>query len=321
LEQSIMTTHETLQSLSRRDFLKLGSAATATTATIAAALPTAIAAQPNTTARRAGGETPFVELAVATICTDGFGNRKHEPAFRLIPQLGIRNVEFNLWFSDVITPNYVASIKSRCAAAGLIPVCVQGTAFGGEGRVGVLKDVGHKLSLMYAARELGCRRVKCTGSGRGTQGGLKSVIEVCRELAPAARELDQLILVENHAKNVLEFISDYEELFAAVDSPHVGLCCDVAHFEGSGVSLHDVVEKFHSRLLHVDLKDNRTRGQGHDVVPFGKGITDFKAFLDHLFSKSYHGYLLIEMAWNEPKEPVLENLRKGRDLFQPYLRR
>lgn len=81
-----------------------------------------------------------------------------------------------------------------------------------------------------------------------------------------------------------------------------------------------MLEKFHSRILHVDLKDNRTRGQGHDVVPFGQGVTDFKAFLQDLLARHYHGYLLIEMAWNEPGEPVLENLRHGRDLFQPYAR-
>ena len=63
-----------------------------------------------------------------------------------------------------------------------------------------------------------------------------------------------------------------------------------------------------------------TKGGGHDVVPYGEGITDFKSLLEQLRSKSYRGYLLIEMAWAEPKEPVLENLRKGRDLFQPYAR-
>jgi sugar phosphate isomerase/epimerase len=173
---------------------------------------------------------------------------------------------------------------------------------------------------MYGARELGCRRVKCTGAGRGTQGGLKAVIEVCRELAPAAKELDMIVLLENHAKNVLETIADYEEIFTAIDSPHIAMCCDVAHFWGSGIDPLEVIEKFHSRILHVDLKDNRTKGGGHDVVPYGQGITDFKAICDALVAKNYRGYLLLEMAWREPREPIVENLRKGRDLFLPYTR-
>jgi sugar phosphate isomerase/epimerase len=288
----------------------------------AAASPAGAAdnAAPAAAAAARGSEKPFRELAVATICTDGFGNHKHEPAFRLIPQLGVKNVEFNVWYPDVITPNYFRGLKERSARAGLKPVCVQGSGFGGEGAGGVQKDVGHKLALMYGARELGCRRVKCTGAARGTQGGLKSVIEVCKELAPAAKELDQIVLLENHARNVLETMADYEEIFAAIDSPHIAMCCDVAHFWGSGIDPLAVIERFHSRILHVDLKDNRTKGGGHDVVPYGEGITDFKAICDALGAKNYSGYLLIEMAWREPREPIVENLKKGRDLFQPYTR-
>lgn len=267
-----------------------------------------------------GAEKPFRDLAIATICTDGFANQRHEPAFRLIPQIGVRNVEFNVWFSETITPHYFRGLKERSTRAGLNPVCVQGSGFGGEGSGGVLKDVGHKLALMYGAKELGCRRVKCTGAARGTQGGLKSVIEVCKELAPAAKELDVVVLLENHAKNVLETIADYEEIFAAIDSPHIAMCCDVAHFWGSGIDPLTVIEKFHSRILHVDLKDNRTKGGGHDVVPYGEGITDFKAICDALVAKNYSGYLLLEMAWREPREPIVENLKKGRNLFLPYVR-
>lgn len=304
------------RALPRREFIRTAAAASAAVSL----LPAAHSATERRSAATAAREKPFVDLAIATICTDGFENKRHEPAFRLIPQVGIKNVEFNVWFADTITPNYMRGLKERSDRAGLRPVCVQGSSFGGEGRQGVLKDVGHKLALMYGARELGCRRVKCTGAARGTQGGLKSVIEVCKEIAPAAKELDLLVLVENHAKNVLETIGDYEELFAAIDSRHVGLCCDVAHFWGSGIDPLEVIEKFHSRLLHVDLKDNRTKGGGHDVVPYGQGITDFKAILELLRAKNYSGYLLLEMAWAQPREPVVENLKKGRDLFQPYVR-
>lgn len=265
-------------------------------------------------------ENPFVDLAVATICTDGFGNKGHEPAFRLIPQIGFRNVEFNVWYPDTITPHYLASIKSRCEATGLHPISLQGTGFGAEGRAGVIKDVGHKLSLMYGCSQLGCRRIKCTGAARDTQGGLKAVIEVCRELAPAAKELNVLVTLENHGKNVLENIADYEEVFAAIDSPYIGMCLDTGHFEGVAVDLHEVIEKFHSRILHVDLKDCRKRGAGHDTVPFGEGVTDFKAFLDHLQAKDYSGYLVVEQAWAEPKGPLVENLQSARSLFQPYVR-
>ncbi len=301
--------------LNRRTFLQSLGAGAALPFAPALAAPSSAARPPMTP------ETPFVDLAIATICTDGFGNQGHEPAFRLIPQIGFRNVEFNVWYPNTITPSYLATIASRCEATGLRPISLQGTGFGGEGRSGVIKDVGHKLSLMYGCRQLGCRRIKCTGAARDTQGGLKAVIEVCRELAPAAKELDVLVTLENHAKNVLENIADYEEIFAAIDSPYIGMCLDTGHFEGVAVDLHEVIEKFHSRILHVDLKDCRKRGAGHDTVPFGEGVTDFKAFLDHLLSKNYSGYLIVEQAWAEPKEPIVENLRKAREMFAPYIKR
>lgn len=259
-----------------------------------------------------------VELAVATICTDGFSNQHHEPAFRLLPQLGVRNVEFNVWFHDVITPRYLDSIRHRCERAGLKPVCLQGNSFGGSGAGNIAKDVGHKLALLHGARRLGCRRIKCTGAPRGTEGGIESVIATLKEIAPAAEELDVLVLVENHAGNVLENIADYEAVFAAIDSTHVGICVDVAHFLGAGVDPHAVLDRFAKRVYHVDLKDNRSFGGGHDVVPYGEGIVEFPALLHHVQQIGYRGYLLIEQAWREPREPVLPSLQHGRDMFLPY---
>jgi hypothetical protein len=36
-----------------------------------------------------------VQLAIATICLDGFGNEYFEKAFEVIPKTGIKNVEFS----------------------------------------------------------------------------------------------------------------------------------------------------------------------------------------------------------------------------------
>lgn len=263
-------------------------------------------------------EQPFVKLAVATICCDGFANRQHEPSFEIIPKTGIKNVEFNLWYANTVTPKYIRGLKRRCAEHKLTPISLQGSGFGGEGNAGVAKDLSHKLNLMSLCREIGCRRIKCTGSRRGTNGGLPAVIEVCKELAPAAEELGLLVCLENHANNVMEQIEDYDEIFAAVDSPNVGLCLDTGHFEGVSVDLHEVIERFHARINHVDLKDCRKRGAGHDTVVFGEGVTDFDAFLKHLLSTDYSGYLVIEQAWREPQPPVLANLRAAHEMFAKY---
>jgi sugar phosphate isomerase/epimerase len=263
-----------------------------------------------------GGEG--IQLAIATICTDGFGNHGHEPAFRVIPELGFKNVEYNLWYPDTLVPRYMETIRQRCYQTGLTPISLQGTGFGGEGRNGIIKDLSYKMQLLQGCETLGCRIVKCTGSRRGTQGGLKSVIEVCKELAPVAEEMGMIVVLENHANNVLENIADYEEVFAAIDSPNIGMCLDTGHFEGVNVNLHEVIDKFHKRILHVDLKDCKERGKGHDTVVFGEGVTDFDSFLSHLLEKHYQGYLVVEQAWNEPKGDWVNDLKAAYTLFNKW---
>ena len=261
-----------------------------------------------------------VQLAIATICTDGFGNQHHQPAFEVIPKLGFKNVEFNLWYPDTITPQYIQSIKQRCSETRLTPVSLQGSGFGGEGNGGLSKDVAHKLILMQGCKSLDCHIVKCTGSRRGTGGGIKSVIEVCKELAPVAEELGILVVLENHANNVLERPEDYDQIFSVIDSPNIGMCLDTGHFEGVNVDLHKVVDQFHERILHVDLKDCKARGEGHNTVPFGTGVTDFDAFLAHLLEKRYQGYLVVEQAWREPQGNWKSDLKRAFDKFAPWTR-
>lgn len=261
-----------------------------------------------------------VQLAIATICTDGFGNRHHEPAMEFIRSFGFKNVELNLWYPDQITPSYIATLTRRCADAGLKPISVQGSSFGAEGRHALMKDYAHKLLMMQYARALGCQIVKFTGSKRGTQGGLKSIIQVCKELAPAAEEMGVLVTLENHTGNNLETIADYDAIFSAIDSPNIGLCLDTGHFEGSGIRLSDVVHRLHSRTFHVDLKDCRAFGQGHGTVPFGKGVTDFDAFLTELMETDYQGYLVIEQAWQAPKGDWKADLKSAHRRFKKWER-
>ena len=244
-----------------------------------------------------------VELAIATICLDGFGDEYFEPAFDIIPKTGIKNVEFNVWYPRTVTPSGIDSIRDRCYANGLRPISLQGTSFGDN----VLKDVTHKLWLMEQARALGCRRVKFTGAGRGKAGGLETVIEVLKELAPAAEAMDVLIAVENHANNNIENIEDYDRIFEAVDSSHVGMCLDMGHFDGAGVSNFDVVERFHNKINHIDLKDVIEFGT-YKTVPYGEGVTDGEGIVKALMEKGYTGYLVIEQA------PPMEDMDLAKEM-------
>lgn len=263
---------------------------------------------------------PGVELAIATICIDGFSNRHHKPSLAAIPELGFKNVELNLWYSDTITPNYFDELKRRCDAAGIVPISVQGTGFGHAGRDGAIKDVAHKLQLIEGCRRLGCRIVKCTGARRGDEGEIDAVIATCRALVPVAEQEGVIITLENHANNVLERPEDYDRVFAAIDSPNVGMCLDTGHFEGIGIDVHEVIDRFGPRILQLDLKDCREKGKGYDTVVFGQGVTDFDSILDHLFETGFTGYLVVEQAWPEPRGDWKTDLRQAYETFRKWER-
>jgi sugar phosphate isomerase/epimerase len=258
-----------------------------------------------------------VELAIATITCDGFGDENFEPAFALIPKLPFKNVEFNCWYGRNLTPAGIRSIKERCKQHKLKPICIQGSSFGASGNI--IKDVTHKLWNMEAARQLGCNRVKFTGAGRDSEGGLDAIIKVLKEITPAAEQMGMLILVENHANNNLENIEDYDKVFSAISSPNVGMCMDNAHFDGANVDLFEVVDRFHSRILHIDLKDTERKGI-HKVVPFGAGVTNNAGVVEKMIGHGYKGYLLVEMVLNQNKEVIEEELRKAYHLFKKYER-
>jgi sugar phosphate isomerase/epimerase len=293
---------------SRRDFLKTASVGLTGCLTLPAVDAATIT--PDDAAKK-----KQVEVAIATIACDGFGDRNFERAFAVIPTLPFKNVEFNCWYARNLTLQGIESIKERCEHHGLKPVCVQGSSFGAGGNI--IKDVTHKLWNMEAARRLGCQRVKFTGAGRGKEGGLEAVIEILKELAPAAEEMNMLILVENHANNNLENIDDYDKIFSAISSPNVGMCMDNAHFDGANVDLIEVVERFHSRILHIDLKETERKGI-HKVVRFGEGVTDNAGVIEKMLGYGYRGYLLVEMAPPISEATLEADLNKAYELFHHY---
>ncbi|WP_163381990.1 sugar phosphate isomerase/epimerase family protein [Cyclobacterium sp. SYSU L10401] len=291
----------------RRNFLKKAGLGVAGLASFQAA--------PLANSRHSTSQSKKVELAIATITCDGFGDENFENAFEIIPQLPFKNVEFNCWYGRNLTPSGIGSIQQRCYEHGLTPICVQGSSFGAEGNI--VKDVAHKLWLMEAAKKLGCRRVKCTGAGRGKAGGPEAVVEIVRELAPAAEEMDVLLLLENHANNNIEFIEDYEKIFDAINSTHVGMCMDNAHFNGSNVDLMEVVDKFHEKILHIDIKDTEKMGV-HKVVNFGEGVTDNDGVIQKMLDHGYEGYLLVEMAPPLDETTLVKDLTRAYQLFEKY---
>ena len=254
-----------------------------------------------------------VELAIATICCDGMGDEDFKYAFDTIPQLGLKNVEFNVWYPRNLTPAGVRGIQERCAARGLKPVCLQSLSFGGGTKDAIVKDIREKLWLMECGRTLGCRRIKCSGYKRGAEGGLDAIITVLKELAPAAEERGLLLCVENHDGSNLENAADFDRVFSAIASPNVGLCLDPGHFAKAGVDPFAIATRFKDRLLHLDLKDFKDG----EWARYGEGVIDLPRLVTQVIKDGYRGYLVIELSLRD-RATMLGDLKKGVGMFRQF---
>ena len=258
----------------------------------------------------------MIRLACASLSCDGFVDRQFRPTFALLPEIGYKYAEFNCWNPSDLTPRSVKSIKRRLREAGLETAAVYGSSFGAVAPFDISKDVCHKLRMMEVALELGCSRICATGAARGQAGGLETIAKVLEQILPFAEDNGILICLENHARNNLENIEDYERLFKMVDSPNLGVCADTGHFDAANVSLDEVADRLHDKINHIHVKEAAARGVER-FVRFGEGVTDNVRFIERMIGYGYSGYITVELAL-EDKSNVKRDLRVPIDMFSPF---
>jgi sugar phosphate isomerase/epimerase len=265
----------------------------------------------------------MIRLACATLSFDGFGNNDFRKTFAQARVAGYRHIEFNCWYPETLTPRKMADLKRRCADADLSPSSLHVSHFGGEGNVGITKDLCHKLRAVDAALELGCRIVSATGCARGAEGGLDSIIAVLEQLMPAAEDKDVLISLENHQANNLENLEDYRRILDALPSRNLGITMDTGHFDAAAVPLDDLVDEFSGRINHIHLKENKGFGV-KDFCRFGEGTTENARIAERMISVGYSGYLVVEVspeiAKGDPRPFGIDDLKKPYAMFKGYER-
>lgn len=259
----------------------------------------------------------MIGLACATLSCDGFGDNDFVESFRIMPRVGFRFVEFNCWYPRTITMVKMRDLVGRCRETGLTPIAIHGNGFGGENASDLTRDVAHKIQMMLAARELGCRRIVATGATRGTGGGLAGIITVLREIVAVAEEQDVLICLENHANNNLEKIDDYQHIFDSVDSSHLGICLDTGHFDAASVDIDRLIDRLGTKINHIHVKENLGRGS-QNFVRFGQGTTDNHHVVKRMIAGGYTGYITVELSPQKDTSTIPEDLSFARAMFAPY---
>lgn len=258
----------------------------------------------------------MIRISCSTLSCDGFKDIDFVKSFKFLPKAGFQYVEFNCWNPADLLPQKIIDIKRRCDRTGLVPIAVYGCSFGGN----IKKDIAHKIRLIEAACELGCRRIVATGVAGRPEGGLEHVVKVLKYIVPFAEEKDILICLENHENNTLERTDDYVKIFNEVESENVGLCIDTGHFDAAGIEMMSLIESMHHKVNHIHLKENKGFGK-KKFVKFGEGTTDNDNVVKKMIERGYNGFLNIELSptvigLNDDNR--IEELTKAREMFKVF---
>jgi sugar phosphate isomerase/epimerase len=140
------------------------------------------------------------------------------------------------------------------------------------------------------AVEVGCGIIVEGGPDRATE-PIEPFMKSLEELAPVFEETPVRLALENHYRNWLQYMPDYEWVFSRIASPSVGMTLDTGHFTSAKVDPAEVARQFAPRVFHVHVKDHI----GTQSVALGEGQTDNFAVVKALKAAGYTGYLSQEV--------------------------
>jgi sugar phosphate isomerase/epimerase len=142
---------------------------------------------------------------------------------------------------------------------------------------------------MYLCTEMESRRITCTGATKRGPGPLDRVIEVVSRVAPLCERGGVTACLEPHL--VLHGAEDFEAVFSAVSSPHVGLCLDTGHLWAAGENIFGIIDRFGPWIRSVHIKDHR----GTPSVGIGRGEIPIPAVLRRLSGAGCQGFVAVEL--------------------------
>jgi sugar phosphate isomerase/epimerase len=161
----------------------------------------------------------------------------------------------------------------------------------------------------------GFEMARALGVTRMTASSTLSMVE---RIEPHAARTKIYVGMHNHSnvKDPNEFATP-ESLDKAIQgrSPYIAINLDIGHFTAANYDAVDFLEKHHSRIVTLHIKD-RKKNQG-DNVPFGAGDTPIKAVLQLLKKKHYRIPANIEYEYKGGD--TVEEVRKCLDYCKKAL--
>lgn len=204
----------------------------------------------------------------------------------------------------------ISNFANALRLGGLEPVVIYVPAWGGPTDEAAKQRAREIQKFLEVAKYLKIKMAVTTDHER-IEGGIGRIIITLKELEPYIAKTGIKLGLEPHYKNRIEQISDYDEIFAVIKNPQIGICLDTGHFYSAKVDTVVLIQKYPDRIFHVHIKDHI----GTQSVPFGTGQTDNLSVIRELKKIGYKGYLSAELEV-EDKSQTPKYVREAREYLE-----
>lgn len=152
------------------------------------------------------------------------------------------------------------------------------------------KHVELLKTVVETAKILECDKIRCF-SFFNAHNERNAVMENLHKMAEYAEKNDVLLLHENEKDIYGDVISRVEDIFNTIKSDNFKAVFDAANFIQCGQNPNEAFLKVFDNIKYMHIKDAKEDGE---VVPAGKGVTDYYAILKKLYDSNYNGFLSLE---------------------------
>ena len=228
-----------------------------------------------------------------TCCTVCYMGHKWPEVLDKIAADGWTNIELVAiphWIHVDLSVNMAREIKKELGDRGITLRAIH------SGSVTTSNPQMQALQLAYARRaietleELGANQLVFTGGPRD-QDKLDDLASAVEKLAESVEGTSIKIGLENHYKNRIETLEDYDFLLSRIQNPQVGITADGGHFNSSKVDTVALLNKYKDRVFHYHVKDHL----GTVSVPLGQGEVDIGGQIKVLKEIGFDRCLSVEL--------------------------
>ncbi len=176
----------------------------------------------------------------------------------------------------------------------------------------------YMTKCMDIAYELNCNIIQAGWAFQGSKletsydNAWNQAVKSLTQISHLCRQYGTVFVVEFACKKNAQLVntmSDALRMLDEVGEDNVLVMADVFHIHAENDSLKETVSKAGKKLAYIHLSDN-------DRLTPGKGVIDFKEFINALKKVGYDGYMVMEF---EPETDVDGSLKDALEYIRKFL--